>query len=156
LGEQVIALPCFAFVILLMLGWLAWRGIEAVVLKRRFQSKWGREERFILFVHSNSPVWAPYLAEHLFPELQHCAVFLNWSERSRWTKEQRLEARMFRHWGGRREFNPMAIVVPRRGRVRAVRFFKAFKSYKHHDLRSLHEAERKLRELMAAANDRSR
>jgi len=53
---------------------------------------------------------------------------------------------MFWHWGGPREFNPMAILVPTSGAVRTIRFWQAFRDYKHGKIGAL---EQKANELFA-------
>lgn len=72
-------------------------------------------------------------------------VVLNWSERStkKW-KEKPLEVRIFRHWGGEREFNPLAIVLPEEGPVQVIRFWQAYKDYKHGKPRLLKQKEQDL------------
>lgn len=50
---------------------------------------------------------------------------LNWSERAEWPEHHPLEGRIFRMWAGDREFNPVAIVIPKRGPVRVIRFWQA-------------------------------
>ena len=55
-------------------------------------------------------------------------VVLNWSERSQWRRPVSPEVALFRAFAGAREFNPLAIVVPARGRkVHVVRFWLAFR-----------------------------
>ena len=84
-------------------------------------------------------------------------MILNWSERATWAQRYPLEQRIFRRYGGEREFNPLAIIFkPRRplatlrawlgaiGRLdglrmfapnsrdtAVVRFFQAFRDHKH-------------------------
>jgi hypothetical protein len=117
-------------------------------LARAFRNKWRGEGRFVLFVHSDSPVWASYLATQLFPRIQDHCVFLNWSQRKQWETNKPLEARMLEHFGGEIEFNPMAIIVPPRGRVREVRFYLAFHDFKHGKEAKLRECEAALIELI--------
>lgn len=38
---------------------------------------------------------------------------------------------MFRAFAGTREFNPLGIVVPERGAASVVRFWRAFRDFKH-------------------------
>src|SRR5438552_8911825 len=86
--------------------------IHAIVgrrLARQFRMRWMAERRFIVFVHSDSPVWKEHLNERLFPLINDATVFLNWSHRKQWKLKTQLEAQMLWHWGGPREFNPMAI-----------------------------------------------
>jgi len=113
-------------------------------LVRRFRSKWLSDGRFVLFVHSDSPIWKDELSRRLFPKIERHTVFLNWSQRSHWKHGTPLEAKLLRHWGGIRDFNPMAIIIPPRGRVRCVRFYKAFRDFKHGNRLALESAEQEL------------
>ena len=106
--------------------------------------RWMAERRFIVFVHSDSPVWKEHLNERLFPLINDATVFLNWSHRKQWKLKTPLEAKMLWHWGGPREFNPMAIIVPPKGRVHVIRFYKAFRDMKHGKPARLERAEREL------------
>ena len=45
---------------------------------------------------------------------------------------------------GDREFNPLAIVFPERGLVQVIRFWQAFRDYKHGKERALRAAEAEL------------
>ncbi len=47
-------------------------------------------------------------------------------------------------WGGDREFNPLAIVIPERGPVQVIRFWQAFRDHKHGRDRALRVAEAEL------------
>ncbi|HYN08190.1 MAG TPA: hypothetical protein VES67_12430 [Vicinamibacterales bacterium] len=70
---------------------------------------------------------------------------LNWSERSSWTRPARAEVALFRAFAGSQEFNPLGIVVPATGRhVHIVRFWRAFRDYKHGKDRRLRAAETEL------------
>ena len=141
----MILLPILlAVVLVLTLIILILRLIRGYVLRRRFHDRWAHEQRFILFVYSESPNWLEYFERNIFPKIRDYAVFLNWSRRSEWKRERPLEAKMLAHWGGDREFNPLAIIVPPKGRVQVIRYFRAFKDYKHGNEKQLREAERKL------------
>jgi hypothetical protein len=119
-------------------------------LKRRFHEAHGRHGRNVLFVYSESPNWKPYIEEHILPHIASRAVVLNWSERSKWTRDDPWEAEIFRHWGGRREFNPLALVFERSGDVRTFRFFEAFRDHKHGKSTDLKQLERELIEAVHA------
>jgi hypothetical protein len=47
-------------------------------------------------------------------------------------------------WAGDHEFNPLAIVIPADGSVRVIRFWQAFRDYKHGKHRTLRAAEAEL------------
>jgi hypothetical protein len=113
-------------------------------LQREFHARWGRSGKRLLLVYSNSPHWQAYIEEHWLPQLREVAVVLNWSDRTRWREQHPLEAEIFRMWGGDREFNPLAIVIPERGPVQVIRFWQAFRDHKHGRDRALRVAEAEL------------
>jgi hypothetical protein len=113
-------------------------------LQRAFHARWGTSGKRMLLVYSSSPHWQGYIEEHWLPQLGGVAVVLNWSERARWPEQHPLEAEIFRMWGGNREFNPLAIVIPERGPVQVIRFWQAFRDYKHGRNRALRAAESEL------------
>ncbi len=89
----------------------------------------------VLFIHSNSPVWSGYLEKNIFPHIEHRAVLLNWSERNHWKTD--LAVRAFRNFGGRRNFNPMAIVFRPFRFQKSFRFYEAFRDDQHGNPESL-------------------
>lgn len=113
-------------------------------LQRQFHARWGASGKRLLLVYSNSPHWQAYVEEQWLPRLDPVAVVLNWSERGRWAKQHPFEAEVFRMWAGDREFNPLAIVIPERGAVQVIRFWQAFRDYKHGKDRALRIAEAEL------------
>jgi hypothetical protein len=137
----IVVLP----VLLLALPFLAigawWDGRKRRRLQRKFQERWGRQGKRLLLVYSNSPNWQAYVEERWLPRLESLAVVLNWSERSTWRERHPFEAGIFRAWAGDREFNPVAIVIPADGPVRVIRFWQAFRDYKHGKDRTLRAAE---------------
>jgi hypothetical protein len=94
----------------------------------------------LLFVYSESPIWRDYLGEHILPLLGERAIVLNWSERKRWRVSLRRLA--FYHFGGYRQFNPLAVVFRPFHRTRTFRFWEPFKEFKHGRPASLHALER--------------
>jgi hypothetical protein len=86
---------------------------------------WCARGRDVLFVYSESPLWREYIERQLLPILAQRAVILNWSERSAWSFS--LGRAAFRHFGGSREFNPMAVVFRPLRRTRTFRFWKPFR-----------------------------
>lgn len=126
-----------------------WRKRRAV---KRFRARWRDEGKDLLLVYSNSPNWQRYVEETWLPRWGDRAVVLNWSERSTWQKS-RPEVALFRAFAGVREFNPLAIVVPPKGRhVAIVRFWLAFRDFKHGKDRLLRAAETELGEHLAASS----
>ena len=131
---------------------VAWRERRAV---RRFRAAYGPQGKILLLVYSNSPHWQLYVEQHWLPKWEHRAVVLNWSQRAQWENSARPEALLFRACAGTREFNPLAIVVPPSGTVHVVRFWRAFRDYKHGKGELLRVAEAELERHLAlvAATD---
>jgi hypothetical protein len=114
-------------------------------LRYRWSQAWGSRGKRALLVFSRSPNWQPYIETHWLPHLRAYVVTLDWSERSTWPRRAApLEVRIFRHWRGERDFNPMAIVFPEWGDVRVIRFHQAFRDLKHGNRQPLDELERQL------------
>jgi hypothetical protein len=123
-------------------AWLNRRKRER--LQREFHARWGSSGKRVLLVYSNSPHWQAYIEEHWLSRLGGVAVVLNWSERAWWPEQHPFEGEVFRMWAGDREFNPLAIVIPERGPVHVIRFWQAFRDYKHGKDRTLKAAEAEL------------
>lgn len=118
--------------------WKRWRAV------RRFRAHWQPQGKDLLLVYSNSPNWQTYVEQTWLPKWQRRAVLLNWSERRNWNRE-RPEVALFHVFATEREFNPLGIVVPRKGRhVHIVRFWRAFRDFKHGKDGLLREAENEL------------
>lgn len=113
-------------------------------LQREFHDRWGRQGKRLLLVYSNSPNWQSYIERNWLPQLESTAVVLNWSERGTWAERHPFEADIFRAWSGDTEFNPLAIIFPADGSVRVIRFWRAFRDYKHGKDRTLRAAEEEL------------
>jgi hypothetical protein len=113
-------------------------------LAYRFRQIHGRFGRFVLFIYSDSPNWKEYIETSLLPQLEPHVVTLNWSQRAKWGQTNSFEARVFRHWAGEKEFNPMALVFSSIWTVTEVRLWRAFLDLKHGQDRSLRLAEKLL------------
>lgn len=135
-----VALPFAAIYVVFRRGKGRW-------LRMRFLRKWKSDGKRILFVYSDSPNWQIYIEREILPKLSPRAVPLNYSRRAEWKDKRPLEARIWLHWCGDRDFNPMAIVFPDRGKARTVRFLQAFRKYKHGDDRLLRQKENELFDL---------
>ena len=70
---------------------------------------WLSRGRDILFVYSDSPHWKDYIEEEILPRVKSRSIVLNWSERRNWIGRFSLATMLFRHFGGHKEFNPIAI-----------------------------------------------
>ena len=123
---------------------LLFRATRGIVLRAWFYVAHQRHGRFLLFVYSESPNWQAHIEEKILPRLQGCAVVLNWSQRNHWPRLCPWEARVFRHFAGPREFNPIALVFTGRWRVAPIRFYHAFLDLKRGRESALRQAEAEL------------
>ena len=99
----------------------------------------------ILIVYTDSPHWRDYIESRWLPRWGDRAVVL---DRSRpWSHDQP-EVRLWRAVAGSAEHTPVVIVVPPRGRVQIVRFWLAFRDYKHGKDRKLRDAEARLARIL--------
>jgi hypothetical protein len=114
--------------------------LTSVCLHILIWTLWCLRGRDILFVYSDSPVWHDYVEQRLLPPIRHRAVVLNWSQRKRWRFS--LAEAAFRHFGGYREFNPLAVVFrPFRSTLK-FRFWRPFRDWKHGRPATLEKMER--------------
>ena len=133
----VVLLPLIFVYVLLALALLLLSSICLHVLIWVFWSPRGRD---ILLVYSDSPIWHDYVEQQILPYLGGRAVVLNWSQRKRWRFS--LARFAFFHFGGYRNFNPLAVVFRPFRLSRTFRFWKAFHDYKHGHPEKLHEIEK--------------
>jgi hypothetical protein len=103
--------------------------VSSVCLHILIWTWWGLRGRDVLFVYSDSPVWRDYIEQHILPFLGDRAVVLNWSQRRQWRLT--LARLAFHHFGGSREFNPLAVVFRPLRLTKTFRFWKPFREYKH-------------------------
>ena len=151
IGIQIILVvtsPIWVALLLIMLALLPvyglFRWLQGCWLRYHFERASGRAGKRILFVYSDSPNWKNYIETNILPKIAPHAVIMNWSQRGQWQEKAPLEAKIFRHWAGDREFNPIAIVVPKLGRVSTIRFWQAFKDAKHGKTKTIHAKEEEL------------
>jgi hypothetical protein len=116
--------------------------VASVCLHIAIWSRWCVRGRDILFVYSDSPIWHDYIEQHLLPHLRDRAVVLNWSRRRGWRLS--LARAAVHHFGGWREFNPMAVVFRPFRRTRTFRFLQPFRDFKHGHPKALHHMESEL------------
>ena len=154
-GYLVFALPFLVVVSPILLAYSIWDDYRSTALRRQFGRRWPGKRGIL--VYSSSPNWQTYIEQHWLPTIADQVVVLNWSERATWAERHPFEQTVFRRYGGEREFNPLAIIFrPRRrlatllswlaaiGRLdpfgmfapnsrdtAVVRFFQAFREYKH-------------------------
>ena len=122
---------------------------------------WLEQGRDILFVTSNSPVWAKHIDQEILPLIKNRAIVINWSERTKWEWDKSLEARVFKQWLGAgkyifdgkifwqgREFCPAAIIFKSHGKPTVIRFWQAYKDLKHGNFELFNQQISKLNKLL--------
>jgi len=114
---------------------------------------WCTRGRDVLLVYSNSPIWQPYVEDHLLPRLGRRAVVLNWSQRRSWRRT--LSVAAFRFFGGSREYNPMAVVFRPFRLAQSFRFYKPFRELKHGKPEAVIELTEQLFALLDGHNGRA-
>ena len=95
----------------------------------------------VLVVYTDSPHWKEYIETHWLPRWGDRAIAF---DRSRPWREDQVEARLWRAVAGQTEHTPVVIVVPPQGRVQIVRFWLAFRDFKHGKVKRLRDAEARL------------
>jgi hypothetical protein len=147
----VLGWPFLLAVALIALGAYTRRKWQQWSASTRFRATWLPQGKDLLLVYSNSPHWQRYIEDNWLPQWGERAVVLNWSERQTWRHSRTPEAALFLAFAGDREFNPLAIFVSDSGEVRVVRFWRAFRDFKHGKDRSLRLAEAELESALASA-----
>ena len=135
--------------VLVILALIAWQQFDIWNAAQRFRRAYRSLGKDLLLVYSNSPHWQSYVESNWIPRWQSRAVILNWSERSTWDRNQP-EVALFHALASEREYNPLAIVVPTRGRAIVVRFWKAFRDHKHGKTQKLEKQEAELERLLTS------
>ena len=113
--------------------------VSTVCLHITIWTWWCIRGRDILFVYSDSPIWRDYVEQRILPHLGERAVVLNWSQRKRWRVSVARLA--LHHFGGYRQFNPLAVVFRPFHRTRTFRFWKPFRDFKHGHPEALRQME---------------
>jgi hypothetical protein len=103
--------------------------MASVFLHLTIWTWWCLRGRDILFVYSDSPIWHEHIEARILPLLGERAIVLNWSQRKRWRVS--IARLAFHHFGGYRDFNPLAVVFRPFRRSRVFRFWQPFKDFKH-------------------------
>lgn len=128
----VIAAAAFSPVwIPLVVLWLIFYFLATVGIYVAVWLLWLPRSKSILFIYSDSPVWHSYIEKHILPAIREQAVILNWSQRASRSWRLSLAVAVFKHFGGSRNFNPMAVVFRPFHRARVFRFHPPFRDYKH-------------------------
>jgi len=91
---------------------------------------WLPHGKRVLFVTSDSPVWQEYLNRGVLAKIRGQTIVLNWSQRNERPLVS-LRKAVFHHFGGRREFNSMAVVFLPFRRAKIFRYYEPFRAYKH-------------------------
>ena len=128
--------------VLLLWAALIWERLGAA---RAFRKAF--PEKDLLIVLTDSPHWQPYIEEHWVGRWGERAVVFN---RSRPWETNQPEARLWNAVKGVQEHTPLAVVVRDVRRPRVIRFFKAFRDFKHGKEAALRAKEE---ELVSALNE---
>jgi hypothetical protein len=126
--------------------------ITSICLHVLIWTFWCIRGRDILLVYSDSPIWHDYIEQRLLPTIRDRAVVLNWSQRKRWRFS--LARMAFRHFGGYREFNPLAVVFRPFRLTRKFRFWQPFRDFKHGKAAPLQQMENDLFSLIDVPYDK--
>ena len=137
-------------IFLAILSLIVWQQFDIWNAAQRFRRAYRSLGKDLLLVYSNSPHWQSYVETNWIPRWESRAVILNWSERSKWNRNQP-EVALFHALASEHEYNPLAIVVPTRGRAIVVRFWKAFRDHKHGKTQKLEQQEAELERLLVVS-----
>jgi hypothetical protein len=91
---------------------------------------WGSRGRNLLFVYSDSPHWKDYIESEILPHIRDRAMILNWSDRNEWIGKWALGPMAFRHFGGDKEFNPIALYFRPFAIHRTYRFWEPIRRWR--------------------------
>ena len=138
-------------IVVVLVLWLVFFLASTVCLHIAIWSWWCIRRRDILFVYSDSPVWHDYIEQNVLPCLGDRVVVLNWSHRTSWPFS--LARFAFRHFGGGRAFNPLAVVFRPFHRTRTFRFLQPFRDFKHGHPEALHQMENEFFGLIGVQRD---
>jgi hypothetical protein len=145
----LIGWPFLVAVALIGAGGYVGRRLQQWRALRQFRRTWRSQGKDLLIVYSDSPHWHDYIRDRWLPKWGERAVVLNWSERKHWRRSRSPEAAVFRAFAGVREFNPLGIVVPEHGAAVVVRFWRAFRDFKHGKEQSVRLKEEELERALA-------
>ncbi len=146
-GRAVVVLIGLAVALLLFVALLRFR--QRTFATRKFRERYGTEGKDLLIVYTASPHWQEYIEREWVPRWGARAVVLN---RTQPWRSNDPAAFLWLVYKGGREHTPLAVVVPKRGAVRVVRFFSAFRDYKHGNDGRLRARERELEAALEASS----
>lgn len=149
-------LPWYGWIVLILLSPLL-IALGLVVIVAHFTARmalyalvwilWCSRGRNVLYVYSDSPIWKEHVESEVIPRLSERVVILNWSRRKRWRVS--LATLLFQHFGGSKEFNPMAIVFRPFRTQTEFRFWRPFHDWKKGKTENLEVMERSFLELLS-------
>jgi len=143
LAVVIVLSPAILVLVLMILTLFV---LTSICLHMLIWTFWCLRGRDILFVYSDSPIWHDYIEQRLLPPIRDRAVVLNWSHRKRWRLS--LARAAFHHFGGYREFNPLAVVFRPLRRSQKFRFWQPFRDLKHGRPHTLQKMEKDFFELI--------
>jgi hypothetical protein len=126
-GKFLLFLLLLAIAVLALIPYLLW----GLALHLAVWLWWLPRGKNVLLVYSHSLLWQDYLESRILPGLAPQAVILNWSARKKWGRRFSLPVLAFYYFGGRREFNPLAVVFRPRRWAKTFRFWQPFQEFKH-------------------------
>ncbi len=136
----IVVLPLVVpLALVVLIGFVLYRGLLHILVV----TVWLPRGKNVLVVTSDSPLWQDYMSNEIMPLLQSRAVVLNWSNRRNWATGS-LAVRLFRAFGGTREFNPMVIIFRPLRRARVFRLWSAFKEQQRSDTEPIAQLRRDL------------
>jgi hypothetical protein len=148
LAFLIVLLPLILLFVVVVLALFA---VTSICLHVLIWSCWCVRGRDILFVYSDSPIWREYVEQRLLPPIRDRAVILNWSQRKGWNLS--LARAAFHHFGGYREFNPLAVVFRPFRRTRKFRFWQPFRDWKHGRPAKLEQMEKEFFSVIGVRHD---
>ena len=113
-----------------------------------FRAAYAGTGKDVVVVYTDSPHWKEYIETRWLPRWGDRAIAF---DRSKPWREDQVEARLWRAVAGTAEHTPVVIVVPPRGKVQIVRFWLAFRDFKHGKDKRLREAEARLATILGEA-----
>jgi len=148
----LVVLGVFAYLIAYGIFWL----IKALIFCLLVRIIWYPKKKYAVLVYSDSPNWKEYIETNWFPRVSLYAFVINWSKRNDCSWDtNRLAREIFLHRSGVRsrvekaeEYNPMVIIFVPWWKPRVIRFWKAFKDFKHGKDYSLRKLEQELFETL--------